>query len=170
MDFENLRVTKRADYTPDATTTLISAKVDGLSLPAEALQALKDNKGTYTLTGNTYTQVPELIAWMSDNTQANVTSAIEGTSVIYTIKALNYEANLTVEGLNIYTPGEKDKTVQLKYTKEGTDGKGNWSNGLYSLLSSSLDGWNNSSFKLNDTEYTLQIPSNIKVKQSSSRI
>lgn len=165
MDFENLRVTKRADYTPDATTTLISAKVDGLSLPAEALQALKDNKGSYTLTGNTYTQVPELIAWMNDNTQANVTSAIEGTSVIYTIKAFNYEANLTVEGLNIYTPGEKDKTVQLKYTNEGADGKGNWSNGLYSLLSSSLDGWNNSSFKLNDTKYTIQIPSNIKVKQ-----
>lgn len=165
MDFENLRVTKRADYDPNATTTLTSAKVDGLSLPAEALQALKDNKGTYKLSGNTYTKVPELVAWMSDNTQANVTSAIEGTSVIYTIKALNYEANLTVEGLNIYTPGEKDKTVQLKYTKEGTDGKGNWSNGLYSLLSSSLDGWNNSSFKLNDTEYTLQIPSNIKVKQ-----
>lgn len=165
MDFENLRVTKRADYTPDATTTLISAKVDGISLPAEALQALKDNKGSYTLTGNTYTQVPELIAWMSDNTQANVTSAIEGTSVIYTIKALNYEANLTVEGLNIYTPGEKDKTVQLKYTTEGADGKGNWSNGLYSLLSSNLDGWNNSSFKLNDTKNTIQIPSNIKVKQ-----
>lgn len=98
MDFENLRVTKRADYTPDATTTLISAKVDGISLPAEALQALKDNKGTYTLTGNTYTQVPELIAWMSDNTQANVTSAIEGTSVIYTIKALNYEASLPLRG------------------------------------------------------------------------
>lgn len=165
MDFENLRVTKRADYTPDATTTLISAKVDGLSLPAEALQALKDNKGSYTLKGNTYTKVPELIAWMSDNTQANVTSAIEGTSVIYTIKALNYEAKLTVEGLNIYTPGEKDKTVQLKYTTEGAYGKGNWSNGLYSLLSSSLDGWNNSSFKLNDTQYTIQIPSNIKVKQ-----
>lgn len=165
MDFENLRVTKRADYEPNATITLTSAKVDGLSLPAEALQALKDNKGTYKLSGNTYTKVPELIAWMSDNTQANVTSAIEGTSVIYTIKALNYEANLTVEGLNIYTPGEKDKTVQLKYTTEGVDGKGNWSNGLYSLLSSSLDGWNNSSFKLNDTKYTLQIPSNIKVKQ-----
>lgn len=165
MDFENLRVSKRADYTPDATTTLISAKVDGLSLSAEALQALKDNKGSYTLKGNIYTKVPELIAWMSDNTQANVTSAIEGTSVIYTIKALNYEAKLTVEGLNIYTPGEKDKTVQLKYTTEGADGKGNWSNGLYSLLSSSLDGWNNSSFKLNDTKYTLQIPSNIKVKQ-----
>ena len=31
MDFENLRVSKRADYTPDATTTLKSAKVDGLS-------------------------------------------------------------------------------------------------------------------------------------------
>lgn len=165
MDFENLRVIKRADYTPDATTTLKSAKVDGLSLPAEALQALKDNKGTYKLSGNTYTKVPELIAWMSDNTQANVTSAIEGTSVIYTIKALNYEAHLTVEGLNIYTPGKKDKTVQLKYTTEGADKKGNWSNGLYSLLSSDLDGWNNSSFKLNDTKNTIQIPSNIKVKQ-----
>lgn len=107
MDFENLRVTKRADYTPDATTTLISAKVDGISLPAEALKALKANKGSYILKGNTYTQVPELIAWMSDNTQANVTSAIDGTSVIYTIKALNYESTLTVEGLNIYTPGKK---------------------------------------------------------------
>ena len=160
MDFENLRVTKRADYDPNATITLTSAKVDGLSLPAEALQALKDNKGSYTLSGNTYTKVPELIVWMSDNTQANVTSAIEGTSVIYTIKALNYEAHLTVEGLNIYTPGEKDKTVQLKYTTEGAEGKGNWSNGLYSLLSSSLDGWDNSSFRLNDTKYTLQIPSN----------
>lgn len=165
MDFENLRVTKRADYDPNATTTLTSAKVDGLSLPAEALQALKDNKGTYKLSGNTYTKVPELIAWMSDNTQANVTSAIEGTSVIYTIKALNYEAHLTVEGLNIYTPGEKDKTVQLKYTTQGAYGKGNWSNGLYSLLSSNLDGWNNSSFKLNDTKNTILIPSNIKVKQ-----
>ena len=165
MDFENLRVTKRADYTPDATTTLKSAKVDGLSLPTEALQALKDNKGTYTLSGNTYTKVPELIAWMSDNTQANVTSAIDGTSVIYTIKALNYESTLTVEGLSIYTPGENDKTVQLKYTTEGAYGKGNWSNGLYSLLSSDLDGWNNSSFKLNDTKNTIQIPSNIKVKQ-----
>lgn len=165
MDFENLRVTKRADYDPNATTTLKSAKVDGLSLPAEALQALKDDKGTYKLSGNTYTKVPELIAWMSDNTQANVTSAIDGTSVIYTIKALNYEAHLTVEGLNIYTPGKKDKTVQLKYTTEGAVGKGNWSNGLYSLLSSDLDGWNNSSFKLNDTKNTIQIPSNIKVKQ-----
>lgn len=165
MDFENLRVTKRADYDPDATITLKSAKVDGLSLPTEALQALKDNKGTYTLSGNTYTKVPELIAWMSDNTQANVTSAIDGTSVIYTIKALNYESTLTVEGLSIYTPGENDKTVQLKYTTEGAYGKGNWSNGLYSLLSSDLDGWNNSSFKLNDTKNTIQIPSNIKVKQ-----
>ena len=165
MDFENLRVTKRADYDPNATITLTSAKVDGLSLPAEALQELKDNKGSYTLSGNTYTKVPELIAWMSDNTQANVTSAIEGTSVIYTIKALNYESHLTVEGLNIYTPGKKDKTVQLKYTDEGADKKGNWSNGLYSLLSSDLDGWNNSSFKLNDTKNTIQIPSNIKVKQ-----
>lgn len=165
MDFENLRVTKRADYDPNATITLTSAKVDGLSLPTEALQALKDNKGTYTLSGNTYTKVPELIAWMSDNTQANVTSAIDGTSVIYTIKALNYESTLTVEGLSIYTPGENDKTVQLKYTTEGAYGKGNWSNGLYSLLSSDLDGWNNSSFKLNDTKNTIQIPSNIKVKQ-----
>lgn len=165
MDFENLRVTKRADYDPNATITLTSAKVDGLSLPAEALQELKDNKGSYTLSGNTYTKVPELIAWMSDNTQANVTSAIDGTSVIYTIKALNYESTLTVEGLSIYTPGENDKTVQLKYTTEGAYGKGNWSNGLYSLLSSDLDGWNNSSFKLNDTKNTIQIPSNIKVKQ-----
>lgn len=165
IDFENLRLTKRADYTPDATLTLRSASLDGANLPAEALAALKEDKGAYTLKGNTYTAIPTLTAWMSDNAQANVTVRQDGTNAIYTLKATNYEATLTVEGVHIYKAGDKDKTVQLKYTSDGKQGEGNWSNGLYSLLSSKIDGWNNSSFKFNATEYTVKMPSNIKVKQ-----
>lgn len=165
IDFENLRLTKRSDYTPDATLTLKSASLDGANLPAEALAALKEDKGAYTLKGNTYTAIPTLTAWMSDNAQAQVSVRQDGTNAIYTLKATNYEATLTVEGVHIYKAGDKDKTVQLKYTSDGKQGEGNWSNGLYSLLSSKIDGWNNSSFKFNATEYTVKMPSNIKVKQ-----
>lgn len=165
IDFENLRLTKRADYTPDATLTLKSASLDGVNLPDEALAALKEDKGSYTLTGNTYTATPVLTAWMSDNAQASVTTRLDGTNAVYTLKANNYEATLTVEGVHIYQASTNDKTIQLKYTSDGKQGEGNWSNGLYSLLSSKLDGWNNSSFKFNATEYTVKVPSNIKVKQ-----
>ena len=165
MDFENLRLTKRSDYTSDTDITLKSASLDGVNLPDEAIAALKDDKGTYTLTGNTYTTIPTLAASMSDNAQANVTVRQDGTNAIYTIEATNYEATLTVEGVHIYKAGDQDKTVQLKYTNDGKQGAGNWSNGLYSLISSSLDGWDNKSFKFNATEYTVKMPSNIKVKQ-----
>ena len=103
---------------------------------------------------------------MSNLAGATVTSSeVQDGKVVFTIKSTYYQSTLTVEGLHIYAAQPNDQTVQLKYTSEGKSGDGNWSNGLYSLLSASLDGWNNSSFKLNSTDYTLQVPSNIRVKQ-----
>lgn len=60
---------------------------------------------------------------------------------------------------------DKDEIVELKYTGDGKEGDGNWSNGLYTLETAALDGWNNSSFKFNATENTWKIPSDVVVKQ-----
>lgn len=165
MNYSHLQFNKRADYVPSAVLTLKNISVDGMSLSDEAVEALKNNGGSYTLTGNIYTSVPVVAATMSNLGGATVTPAVDGNKVVYTLTATNYEATLTVEGLHTYAKAAGENTVDLKYTSEGKSGAGNWSNGLYSLLSSSLDGWNNSSFKLNSTEYTLTMPSNIKVKQ-----
>lgn len=166
MNYKNLQFVKLSDYSPSAELTLKSLTVEGFDLPAEGLAALKENGGSYTLTGNVYTSVPQVEATMSNLAGATVTASdVKDGKVVYTIKATNYQSSLTVEGLHIYSSQGNDKTVQLKYTDEGKSGNGNWSNGLYSLLSTKLDGWNNSSFKLNATEYTLEIPSNIRVKQ-----
>lgn len=166
MNYKNLQFVKLSDYSPSAELTLKGLTIDGFDISEEGLAALKENGGTYTLTGNVYTSVPQVEATMSNLGGATVTASdVKDGKIVYTIKATNYQSSLTVEGLHIYSSQGNDKTVQLKYTSDGKSGSGNWSNGLYSLLSTSLDGWNNSSFKLNATEYTLEIPSNIRVKQ-----
>ena len=166
MNYKKLQFVKVSDYSASADLTLKTLSVDGMDIPEEGITALKENGGTYTLAGNVYTAVPTVEATMSNLAGATVTpSEVNDGKVVYTITATNYQSTLTVEGLHIYTPQPNDQTVQLKYTNEGKSGEGNWSNGLYSLLSTSLDGWNNSSFKLNTTDYTLKVPSNICVKQ-----
>lgn len=165
MNYSHLQFNKRADYVPSDVLTLKNISVDGVSLSDDAVKALKEDGGEYTLTGNVYTSVPNVAATLSNLSPAAVSSKVDGNSVVYTLKGTNYQTKLTVEGLHLFTPAATDKTVQLKYTSDGKEGAGNWSNGLYSLLSSSLDGWSGSSFKLNSTSNTITLPSNIKVKQ-----
>lgn len=165
MNYSHLQFNKRADYSPSDVLTLKNISVEGVSLPAEAVEALKNDGGSYTLSGSVYTSVPEVAATLSNLSPAAISSKVNSNNVVYTIKGANYQSTLTVEGLSIFTPGADDKTVQLKFTGDGKEGAGNWSNGLYSLLSSSLDGWSGSSFKLNSTDNTITVPSNIKVKQ-----
>jgi len=165
MNYSHLQFNKRADYVPTDILTLKNISVDGVSLSEEAVTALKENGGSYTLSGNIYTSVPTVSATMSNLGGAKVSPAVDGNQVVYTLSATNYSATLTVEGLHTYTKAEGENSVNLKFTSDGKQDAGNWSNGLYSLLSAGLDGWNNSSFKLNASEYTLTMPSNIKVKQ-----
>lgn len=165
MNYSHLQFNKRADYSPSDVLTLKNISVEGVSLPAEAVEALKNDGGSYTLSGSVYTSVPAVAATLSNLSPAAISSKVNSNNVVYTIKGANYQSTLTVEGLSIFTPGADDKTVLLKFTGDGKEGAGNWSNGLYSLLSSSLDGWSGSSFKLNSTDNTITVPSNIKVKQ-----
>lgn len=165
MNYKNLQFNKRADYVPSSTLTARTVTIDGMEFPAELLEAIKENGSNYTLQGNIYTAVPTISVTMSDLSQATVTSSVGTNSVTYTIRATGYEATLTVEGLHLYTKADGEKVVDLKYTNEGKYGAGGWTNGLYTLTCSSLDGWNNSSFKLNASAYTLKVPSNVKVKQ-----
>lgn len=167
MNYKNLQFNKRADYTPSTTLTVSRATIDDVELTAEALEAIKEDGGSHTLTGNIYTTVPMLAVTMSDLSSANVTSSVDGNSnsVTYTIKATDFQSTLTLEGLHTYAKADDETAVDLKYTSDGKQGNGTWSNGLYTLETTSLDGWNNSSFKLNGTEYTLKMPSNIQVKQ-----
>lgn len=165
MNYKNLQFNKRADYVPSSTLTARDVTIDGMEVPAELLEAIKENGSNYTLQGNIYTVVPTVSVTMSDMSQATVTSSVGTNSVTYTIRATGYEATLIVEGLHLYAKADGENVVDLKYTGEGKYGTGSWTNGLYTLTGAGLDGWNNSSFKLNASEYTLKVPSNVKVKQ-----
>ena len=165
MNYKNLQFNKRADYVPSSTLTARTVTIDGMEVPAELLEAIKENGSNYTLQGNIYTTVPTVSVTMSDLSAATVTSSVGTNSVTYTISATGYKATLTVEGLHLYTKADGENVVDLKYTNEGKYGTGSWTNGLYTLTGARLDGWNNSSFKFNVSEYTLKVPSNVKVKQ-----
>lgn len=165
MNYKNLQFNKRADYVPSSTLTARDVTIDGMEVPTELLEAIKENGSNYTLQGNIYTVVPTVSVTMSDMSQATVTSSVGTNSVTYTIRATGYEATLIVEGLHLYAKADGENVVDLKYTGEGKYGTGSWTNGLYTLTGAGLDGWNNSSFKLNASEYTLKVPSNVKVKQ-----
>lgn len=153
-------------YTPEGLH-ISSLTIDGDEAPEALCNAIKDGgNSSYTLSGNTYTTVPIVAATFSTDQAVTVSSALSGSTATYTLSnGYGFTSTLIIEGIHAYTSAAQDKTVQLKYTSDGKQGVGNWSNGLYSLHSSSLDGWNNSSFKLNAAEDTICVPANIVVKQ-----
>ena len=143
--------------------------VDGEELPAELIDALNAEGNTATLTGRIYTALPAVQAKMNDGTLIDATGRLDGTQATYSLSAtqgdLTRSYTLTIDGIHIYNKLETDETVQLKYTSEGQTGDGTWSNGLYTLTCERLDGWNNSSFKLNSEQNTWTVPSDVVVKQ-----
>ena len=152
-------------YTPEGLH-ISALTIDGDEAAEAVLNGVSESGDSYTISGNVCTTVPNVAATFSTGQAVSVTPALNGTTATYTLtNNYGFTSTLTIEGIHAYTPSEQDKTVQLKYTSDGKQGDGNWSNGLYSLHSSSLDGWNNSSFKLNAAEDTIYVPANIVVKQ-----
>lgn len=143
--------------------------VDGEELPAETLDALNADAHEAVFGGNVYTALPRVEARFIDGTVAEGIGVLMGTSATYTVTVADGDATreyvLTVEGVHIYNMSENDETVQLKYTSEGKSGDGTWTNGLYTLTTESLDGWNNSSFKFNSEVNTWSVPADVVVKQ-----
>jgi len=147
--------------------SLTDVLVDGMSI--DVLADMNDNlTATYN---NIYTAVPTVQVKVIDGSTVTAPApTVSGTQATYAIhvemagKEKDY--TLVINGLHIYTAGDNDETVSLKYTTEGNDKTQNiWSNGLYTL-SPIGDGWNNSGFKMkNNSTNTLTVPSDVVVKQ-----
>lgn len=143
--------------------------VDGEELPAELIDALNADGNTAALTGRIYTALPAVQAKMNDGAPIDATAQLDGTKATYSLSAtqgdMTRSYTLTIDGIHIYNKQETDETVQLKYTSAGKTGDGTWSNGLYTLICESLDGWDNSGFKFNSEAHTWTIPADVVVKQ-----
>lgn len=151
---------------------LRSLFVDGVPVDAAVRNTINTgDEFTATLAGNTYTAVPVVTATANDGTQPEVTSVLEGNTATYSIKGADRTFTLKVEGVYVYELGEKDEEYRITYSADGkaayepqgswTDG---WTDGLYTLRTTSLDGWGGQQFKFNAADNVLEVPGGVVVK------
>ncbi len=165
FNYINLRFTKRADYDPLAVPALGSVTIDGEAVSSALLSAIKDNGGSYTLSGNIYTAVPVVNAKFNSGASATVASVVNGTNVTYTLSSgEDFTSTLIIEGVHAYAATGEEETAMIK-NGEGTLENGVWTNGVYTLTTTALDGGQNGKFKLNGKDYTLTVPADVVVKQ-----
>lgn len=148
---------------------MTSVTADGDELGQDIVDALNSDAHTASLTGRVYTVLPVVQAHFIDGSVVEAEGTLSGTTATYSFTAtsgtLSCDYTLTVEEMHIYNKTDADETVQLKYTSDGKSGEGTWSDGLYTLTSEKLDGWDNSSFKFNSEQNTLEMPADVVVKQ-----
>ena len=165
FNYINLRFTKRADYDPLAVLALGSVTIDNEAVSSALLSAIKDNGDSYTLSGNIYTAVPVVSAKFNSGASATVTSVVNGTSVTYTLSSgKDFASTLIIEGVHVYAATGEETAVAIK-NNEGERANGVWTNGVYTLTTTDLDGGQNGQFKLNGKDYTLTVPADVVVKQ-----
>ena len=165
FNYINLRFTKRAAYDPLAVLALSSVTIDNEAVSSALLSAIKDNGDSCTLSGNIYTAVPVVSAKFNSGASATVTSVVNGTSVTYTLSSgEDFASTLIIEGVHLYAATGEEDTATIK-NGEGTLAGGVWTNGVYTLTTTSLDGGMNGKFKLNGQDYTLTVPADVVVKQ-----
>lgn len=165
FNYINLRFTKRAAYDPLAVLALSSVTIDNEAVSSALLSYIKDNGDSYTLSGNIYTAVPVVSAKFNSGASATVTSVVNGTSVTYTLSSgEDFASTLIIEGVHVYAATGEEETATIK-NGEGTLADGVWTNGVYTLTTTSLDGGMNGKFKLNGKDYTLTVPADVVVKQ-----
>lgn len=147
--------------------------VDGIEIGADVRKAINTaDSFTATLTGNTYTDMPEVTATGNDGSSLAVTSSLSGTIATYVLTGADRVFTLQVEGVYIYHKGENDEDYTIVYSADGkaayvpkdnwTDG---WTDGLYTLRSTSLDGWGGQQFKFNAADNLLEVPGGVVVKE-----
>lgn len=133
------------------------------------LEALNSDSHCASLSDKVFTSVPTVVATLIDGSTVTSEGKLNETSATYQINGeigtLSQDYTLTVEGIHTYAPAENDETVDLKFSGTGKTASGTWSNGIYTLSTKALDGWENSSFKLNGSNYILSVPADAKVKQ-----
>ena len=147
--------------------SLTDIKVDGTSI-----DVLTDiNNAPYAATyGACYTTAPVVTATQIDNNAATIsTPAISGNTYTYTIHAaiagtdIQRDYTLVLNNVHVYTATGDEEAVNIK-NNEGTRDNDSWTNGIYTLSTTSLDGYNQY-FKMNGNDYTISLPSDVVVKQ-----
>ena len=151
---------------------LRSLFVDGVAVDAAVRNAINTGDAyTATLSGNIYTHLPSVTAVANDGTEPEVSAGMDGTTAVYTIKGADRTFTLHIEGVYLYTMGDKDEEYRITYSADGksaydpqdkwTDG---WTDGLYTLRTTSLDGWGGQQFKFNAADNVLEVPGGVVVK------
>lgn len=155
--------TLRIFHIGDISVTKVTVDGEEVNL-AEQL-----NQPPYTaiLSDMIFTHIPIVSAQFIDGTTTTGTPEYHGNEVVYTLQKQMGEQQriyqLTVQGIHVYEKTTNDETVVLKYTGAGVK-NGSWSNGTYSI-SGIGDGWENSSFKMGEGQYTISMPVDERVKQ-----
>jgi len=147
--------------------------IDGIEVGADLRKTINTaDDYTATLTGNTYTDMPEVTATGNDGSTLTVTSSLSGNTATYILSGADRSFTLHVEGVYIYQKSENDEEYSIVYSADGkaaytpegswTDG---WTDGLYTLRTTSLDGWGGQQFKFNAADNLLEVPGGVVVKE-----
>lgn len=151
---------------------LTSLTIDGVEVSADLLQTINTGDAfTATLSTNVYTAMPVVEAKTIDGGTPTVTSSFSGNTATYTLATSERTFTLNVGGIYIYNKGANDEEYSIVYSSDGknayvaddqwTDG---WTDGLYTLRTTSLDGWGGQQFKFNAANQLLEVPGGVVVK------
>ena len=164
---------EKATYTFDifriGEISLTSVTVDGVAV--DVLTDINDSKTSYSATySGCYTTAPTVAAVQIDGADASVGApGIEGSTYTYTIHGaiagtdLERDYTLTLDNVHLYAATGDEESINIK-ANEGTIESNTWSNGVYTLATTSLDSYNQF-FKMNGDSYTIRVPSDVVVKQ-----
>jgi len=149
--------------------SLTGVTVDGVAI--DVLTDINDSGTSYTATySGCYTTTPAVAAVQIDDAAASVSApVISGSTYTYTIHGaidgtdLERDYTLVLNNVHVYAATGSETTVNIK-ANEGTIASNTWSNGVYSLATTSLDSYNEY-FKMNGDSYTLSVPADVVVKQ-----
>ena len=150
--------------------SLTGVTVDGAVV--DVLTDINNSETNYTATVvSCYTSVPTVAAVQIDENNASVGEPIvDGNTYTYIIHGsigggtITRDYKLVLNNVHIYTPTGVETAVAIK-DNEGERANGVWTNGVYTLTTTDLDGGQNGKFKLNGQDYTLTVPADVVVKQ-----
>ncbi|MGM9825201.1 MAG: pectinesterase family protein [Paludibacteraceae bacterium] len=149
--------------------SLTGVMVDGVVV--DVLTDINNSETGYTATvASCYTSKPTVSAVQIDETNASVGEPlVDGNTYTYIIHGsigggtITRDYKLVLNNVHIYTPTGEETAVAIK-NNEGERADGVWTNGVYTLTTTSLDGYNQY-FKMNGSTYTISVPADIAVKQ-----
>ncbi len=150
----------------EITVTAITIDGQDVAVP----EALNTGSFTATISDRVATVLPVAEVTLIDGSKIAGKSALNGTTATYTFDAKigsdSRTFTIVLEGVKIYTPGANDQTADIRWDASLWDeATGAWSDGTFTLKTTSVDGWGGTQFKLNATENTWEFPSDYQVKQ-----